>query len=89
MSDPDIDHGRADDEELTRTSLGPLKRDENGKLILSPEELANRGQTLRRLFAEWATMPDDDPPGTDETVMRNIDEERRRSGMRTLFDGYY
>ena len=88
MSDPDIDHGPLD-RQSAEAAFEPLTRDEHGRLVLSAADRADRGETLRRLFAEWATWSDDDPPGTSEQFLRNIDDERRRSGMRTLFEEYY
>ena len=75
MSDPDIDHGPLAPEQAD-PALKPLTRDEQGRLILSREELANRGETFRRLMAEWPSMPDDDPPGAWEDVMRSMDADR-------------
>lgn len=64
--------------------------DEHGRLLPLPADyLEAQARAIRELREEFARMPDDDPPGAHEAAMRGIDEERRRLGMRTLFDGYF
>lgn len=61
--------------------------DADGRLApISDEEWAKRISTM---IEEFKMMPNDDPTAAHEEAMRGIDEERRRLGMRTLFDGIY
>jgi hypothetical protein len=63
--------------------------DERGRLLPLPENyLEIQTERTKKMLERWAEMPDDDPPGAHEEAMKGIDEERRRLGMRTLFDGY-
>jgi hypothetical protein len=62
---------------------------EGRPLPMSVEDSAERARKIRAMFERFRSMPDDDPPGADEEFMRSIDENRRRAGMRTVFDGYY
>ena len=59
---------------------------EGYRLPETDEERAARSERLRRLFEEWASQPDTDPPGAYEEALRTIDEERPH---RKLFEGYY
>ena len=92
MSEPEHKNGKPDgrcDAEGPIPTFGPAKRDERGRLLpITREEQQARADAIRRVFALWETEADDDPPGTWEEVMRSIDEERTRLGMRTLFEGY-
>ena len=61
--------------------------DEHGRLIpLSPEERAARRDAAIRALKALRDLPDDDPPGTEESMMRGIDEGRAH---RPLFEGMY
>jgi hypothetical protein len=76
---------------LARLDRTPIRRDvdENGQLLpISDEEWAKRRAKLLELFREWAEGPGDEFPDAHEEALRAIDEERRLSGMRTLFDRY-
>ena len=79
--------------EVAKLPKSPIPKsavDERGRLLpISDEERRARAQQILEMFEEWKTMPDDDPPGAHEAAMKGIDEERRRLGMRTLFDGYF
>jgi len=64
-----------------------LKLDDKGHLLpLTDEEHKARVEDIRRMFAEWADQPDEDPPGIEIEVMRGIDENRPE---RPLFRGMY
>lgn len=68
----------------------PAKFDEHGRIIPeSSEELKARAEAAARMFRAIAKLPDTDPPGTDEAMMRGIDEERRRAGRPPAFEGCY
>src|SRR5690348_11626514 len=65
----------------------PRAFDENGRLIpLSSEERAARRDAAIRTLKALRNLPDDDPPGTEEAMMRGIDEGRPQ---RPLFEGMY
>ena len=69
-------------------TFGPAKVDAHGRLLpISDEEKKARADAIRRMFAVWDTIPDDDPPGTWEEVMRSIDADRP-PGMKK-FEGMY
>jgi hypothetical protein len=57
-------------------TFGPAKLDEQGRIVMSDEEWAERADAIRRMFAVWDTIPDDDPPGLWEEAMRNLDAGR-------------
>jgi hypothetical protein len=65
----------------------PRVLDAHGRLIpLSPEERAARRDAAIRVLKSLRGLPDDDPPGTEEAMMRGIDEGRPH---RPLFEGMY
>jgi hypothetical protein len=65
----------------------PLAFDEHGRVIpLGPEERAARRDAAVRALKALRDLPDDDPPGTEEAMMRGIDEGRPH---RPLFEGMY
>ena len=69
-------------------NLGP--RDEQGRLLpMTDDERKAQAEAIRAMFEEFKRMPDDDPPGAHAAAMRDLDEDRRAMGMRTLFDGRY
>jgi hypothetical protein len=66
----------------------PRALDEHGRLIpLSPQERRARSQAAVRALEALRRLPDDDPPGTDERLLRGIDENRLPG--RKLFEGMY
>lgn len=74
---------------MPQSPIPPSGVDEDGRILpISEGERRARAEGFRRLVEEWKAQPDDDPPGAHEEALRSIDEERRRLGMRTLFDGY-
>jgi hypothetical protein len=84
------------DREPLVDELGPIPTfplaefDEHGRIPpISPEEKKARVEAITRMFVAMAKLPDIDPPGTDEAMMRGIDEERRRVGRPPAFEGYY
>ncbi len=88
---------KAEREALVAECLASLKRepvrrdvDENGSLLpTTPEEREARSRRFQEMVEEWKTWPEDDPPGAHDEALRGIDEVRRASGMRTLFDKYF
>jgi hypothetical protein len=55
----------------------PRQFDEHGRLIpLSDEERQARARAAVRALEALDRLPDDDPPGTDEAVLRGIDAHR-------------
>jgi len=72
---------------------GPRRRQdvdpETGQLLpISAEEWQARMEELTRRLAE-IDAADDTPQEVYDTVMRNIDEERRRQGRPPAFEGCY
>ncbi len=70
------------DDIITVPASGPVP-----KIALparTPEELAARAARLTRRLAEIDARPDDEPPGTDDEIMRAIDSARPH---RPLFEG--
>ena len=64
-----------------------LKLDANGRLLpRTDEERAADAVRMREALRRIAEMPNDDPPGETEAIMRAIDSHRPH---RPLFEGYY
>jgi hypothetical protein len=86
MSEPEKTNGHIDAKEqpfVLRDAAGPIptfgpaKVDEHGRLLpISDEVQKARADAIRRMFAVWDTIPDDDPPGLWEEAMRNLDAGR-------------
>jgi hypothetical protein len=69
-------------DELPPSGLGP-----DGKIIpMTDEERRARCEAARQRLKEIAQMTDEDPPGSYEQFMRNLDEGRPH---RPLFKGMY
>jgi hypothetical protein len=66
--------------------FGPIVLDEHGRIVMSDDERLGRSAAALRALTALAKLPDSDPPGTDELVMRGIDEGRPH---RPLFEGMY
>ena len=66
--------------------FGPVMLDEHGCIVMSDEERRARGAAAVRALKALAKLPDTDPPGTDEAVMRGIDAARPQ---RRMFEGMY
>ena len=65
----------------------PRETDPDGRLVpLPPGERQARSGAVIRALAALDAVPDADPPGTAEDVMRGIDEGRPH---RPLFEGMY
>ncbi len=74
-------------ETTERLALPPLPPSARRALpARTPDELAQRAETLHRLFADYEAHPPDEPTGLDEDIMRGIDEARPH---RPLFEGLY
>lgn len=54
-------------------------------LPVSEEERKARWEAYERRMAEISAMDDEDPPGTWERFVREINEDRRLDGMRPIF----
>ncbi len=66
----------------------PRALDEHGRLIpLSPEERTARRDAAIRTIKALQSLPDTDPEGSDEEMMRGIDANRPPG--RKLFEGMY
>ena len=74
------------DEQGPIPTFGPIRLDDQGRIVISEEEIEARAEAGLRMLRALAFMPDDDPPGTDEEFMRNIDAERPH---RPFFKGMY
>ena len=64
-----------------------LKLDANGRLLpRTDEERAADAERIQGLAESLASIPDDDPPGSDQEFWRAIDSHRPH---RPLFEGLY
>jgi hypothetical protein len=84
--------GRADrilsDDDGVIPVFPPRQVDSDGRLIpLSTEERRARKSAALRALAAIRQLPDNDPPGTAEQMMRGIDEFRPPG--QKLFEGMY
>jgi hypothetical protein len=68
-------------------NFGPVKLDENGRIVMSEEERAARRDAAIRVIAAIRRLPDDDPPDVEEQMMRGIDANRPEGAK--LFEGMY
>ena len=76
------------DDEGPIPTFPPRQLDEEGHLIpISDEEWQARIKAANRALAALDRLPDDDPPGTEEAMMRGIDAHRA-PGCK-LFEGLY
>ena len=82
----DPSHDGLCDEQGPIPMFGPAVLDEHGRLVMSDDERRARSAAGLRALLALAELPDTDPPGTDELVMRGIDEGRPH---RPLFEGMY
>lgn len=65
----------------------PRVLDGHGRLLpVAPEERAARRDAAIRVLKALRDLPDDDPQGIEEAMMRGIDEGRPH---RPLFEGMY
>jgi hypothetical protein len=75
------------DAQGTIPSFPPRPIDEHGRLLpLTPEERDARRDAAIRALKAFRDLPDDDPPGAEQAMMRGIDENRPH---RRLFEGMY
>lgn len=74
------------DEQGLIPAFGPVKLDEQGRIIMSEEERRARMAAGIRALKALNQLPDNDPPGTEEQFMRNYDESHPH---RPQFKGYY
>jgi hypothetical protein len=81
-----VEHDGLCDEQGPIPVFGPVRTDEQGRIVLTDEERAARRDAAIRMLRVLGTYPDTDPPGTDEAFMRGIDENRPH---RPLFEGMY
>ncbi len=75
------------DEQGPIPTFKPLKLDDRGRMIpLTTEEREARSDAIQRTLRVLRVLPDDDPPGIEEEIMRGIDSHRP-DGFK-LFEGY-
>lgn len=74
------------DEQGLIPAFGPVKLDEQGRLIMSEGERRARMAAGVRALKALSRLPDSDPPGVEEQFMRNYDESHPH---RPQFEGYY
>jgi hypothetical protein len=53
-------------------AFGPVRLDEQGRIVMSREERQARSAAAVRALEAIEQLPDDDPPGTEEQFMRNF-----------------
>jgi hypothetical protein len=66
--------------------FGPVRTDERGRVVMTEQERRARAAAAVRALKALERLPDDDPPGTTEAMMRGIDAGRPH---RKLFEGMY
>jgi hypothetical protein len=81
-----VAHDGLRDEQGPIPVFGPVLLDEHGRIVMSDEEGRARSAAGLRAIKALAKLPDADPPGIDELIMREIDEGRPH---RPLFTGIY
>ncbi|HWE35956.1 MAG TPA: hypothetical protein VG406_05230 [Isosphaeraceae bacterium] len=82
-----VPHDGFCDEQRPIPTFGPVKLDEHGRIVMSDEERAARRDAAIRVIAAIRHLPDDDPPDTEEQMMRGIDANRPEGAK--LFEGMY
>ena len=76
------------DDEGPIPTFPPRQLDEHGRLVpISEEERRARASAARRALAALDALPDEDPPETEEEMMRGIDSHRLPG--QKLFEGMY
>lgn len=70
-------------------TFGPARLDEQGHIVISDEEWAERARAARRALAALReqALDDEDPPGLWEEAMRNLDAGRPPGAKK--FEGMY
>ena len=74
------------DEQGPIPAFGPIRLDDEGRIVITDEEIEARADAIIRMLRVHRSRPDRDPPGSDEEFMRGIDENRPE---RPLFKGMY
>ena len=74
------------DEKGLIPAFGPVRLDEQGRIVVSKEERRARAEAAVRMLKVIDQRPDNDPPGIEEKFMRNYDENHPH---RPQFEGYY
>ena len=74
------------DEQGPIPTFGPIRLDDEGRIVITEEEIEARAKACIRMLRVHATKPDNDPPGIEAEFMRGIDEWRPE---RPLFKGMY
>ena len=76
------------DEQGPIPTFPPRELDEHGRLVpISEEERRARASAASRALAALDALPDEDPPETEEEMMRGIDSHRPPG--QKLFEGMY
>jgi hypothetical protein len=68
-------------------TFGAIPVDADGRIVVSDDEWNARADAAIRALNALRELPDQDPLDTLERMMRDLDDERRQAGTRTLFDG--
>jgi hypothetical protein len=64
------------DEQGLIPAFGPVRLDEQGRIVMSKEEQRARAEAKVRALKVIARMPDDDTPEDEEAFLRAIDRHR-------------